>query len=130
MTWQKTQEKPPQPESSMNTLVDLLDMIDQPECEHKINSILFSVSFLQLRVLQKLALKSDSYDFSSAEYRVVTITSDIANYGFFKPVGNDVPADPPKILYESKIHEHSNRCHKPSSHFTHKLSSRKNSSPL
>ena len=56
----------------MNTLVDLMDMIDQPEAVHKINTILFSVSFPQLRVLQELALESDNYDLS-AEYRVVAI---------------------------------------------------------
>ena len=70
----------------MNTLVDLVDMIDQPEGVHKINIILFSVSFPQLRVLQELTLESDNYDFSSAEYRVVVIVHDIANYRLFKPV--------------------------------------------
>ena len=40
ITWQKTlQEKPSQPESYM----DLVDIIDQPEGLHKINTILFSV---------------------------------------------------------------------------------------
>ena len=69
----------------MNTLVDRVDMIDQPGV-HKINIILLSVSFPQLRVLQQLALESDNYDFSSAEYRVVAIILDIANYRLFKPV--------------------------------------------
>ena len=51
----------------MNTLVDLMDMINEPEGVHKINTVLFSVSFPQLRVLQESALESDNYDFSSAE---------------------------------------------------------------
>ena len=34
-----TTKKPPQPRSSINTLVDLADMIDQPEDVHKINTI-------------------------------------------------------------------------------------------
>ena len=81
ITWQKTlQKNPPQPESSMNILVDPVDMIDQPEGVHKINTILLSVSFPQLRVLQELTLESDNYDFSSAEYRVFAIILDIANY--------------------------------------------------
>ena len=64
----------------MNTLVDLVGMIDQPEGVHKINTILFSVSFPQPRALQELALGSDNYDFSLAEYRVVAIILVIANY--------------------------------------------------
>ena len=77
----------------MNTLVDLIDMIDQPKGVHKVNIILFSASFPQLRVLQEISLESDNYDFSSAEYRVVAIILDIANYRLFKPVRSDVPVD-------------------------------------
>ena len=80
-------KKPPQPESSINTLVDLVDMIDHV---HKINAILFSVSFPQLRVPQELALEPDNYDSSLAEYRVVAIILDIAKYRLFKPVRSDV----------------------------------------
>ena len=96
-------KKPPQPESSMNTLMDLVDMIDQPEGVHQINTILFSVSIPQLRVLQELALESDNYDFSSAEYRVVAIILDTANCKLFKPVRSDVPADPQKNLMKIKF---------------------------
>ena len=59
-----------------DTLADRVDMINQPEGLHKINTILFSVSFPQLRVLQELVSESDNYDFSSAEYRVVAIILD------------------------------------------------------
>ena len=79
----------------MNALVDLVDMIDQPEGVHKINTVLFSVSFQQLHVLQEFAFESDNYDFFSAEYRVVAIILpvDIANYRLFKPVRSDVPVE-------------------------------------
>ena len=42
-------------------------MIDRPKGVHKINTILFSVSFPKLRFVQELALESDNYNFSSAE---------------------------------------------------------------
>ena len=53
----------------------VVDMIDQAEGVYKINTILFSLSFPQLRVLQELALDSENYDFSSAEYRVTVLSS-------------------------------------------------------
>ena len=86
----------------MNTLVDLVDMTNQPEGVHKINTILFSVSLPQLCVLQDLALESDNYDFS-AEYRVVSIILNIANYRLFKPVRSDVPVDPRKYFMKVKF---------------------------
>ena len=64
----------------MNTLVDLVDMIHQPEGVHKINIILFSSSLPQLCVPQELALKSDSYDFSCAEHQITAIILDIFLY--------------------------------------------------
>ena len=87
----------------MNTLVDLVDIIDQPEGVHKINNILFLVSFRQLRVLQELALESANYDFSSTEYRAAAIILDIANYRLFKPVRSDVPVDTPKNFMKIKF---------------------------
>ena len=79
-------------------------MIDQQEGVHnKINTVLFSVSFPQLRVLQELGLKSDNYDFSSADYRVVAIILDIANNRLFKPVRSDVPTDSPKNIMKIKF---------------------------
>ena len=64
----------------------------------QINTMLFSMSFPQLRVLQELALESDNCDSFFAEYRVTAIILDIAHYRLFKPVRGDVPVDPPKYL--------------------------------
>ena len=81
----------------MSTLVDLVDMmIEKPECVHKINTKLFSISFPQLCCLQELALESTNFDYSSAEYRVTAIILDIANYRLFRPVRSDIPAEKPK----------------------------------
>ena len=57
-----------QPDVTMSTLVDLVDMIEKPEGVHKINTKLFSISFPQLCCLQELALESTNFDYSSAEY--------------------------------------------------------------
>ena len=62
-----TIKKAPQPESSIITLVD---MIDQPEGVYKIKNHLFSISLSQLSSLQEIALESTNTDFSSAEYRI------------------------------------------------------------
>ena len=82
----------------MNTLVDLVNMINQPEGVHKINTMLLSVSFPQLRVLQELALESDNY-----ECRVVAIILDIANYGLFESVRSDVLFDPPRNVIKIRF---------------------------
>ena len=74
----------------MSTLVDLADMIEKPEGVHKINTKLFSISFPQLCCLQELALESTNYDYSSAEYRVISIILDIANFRLFRPVRSEV----------------------------------------
>ena len=74
----------------MRTLVDLVDMIEKPEGVHKVNSKLFSISFPQLCCLQELALESAKFDYSSAEYRVIAIILDIANFRSFRPVRSDV----------------------------------------
>ena len=89
-------ERAPQPDITMSTLVDLVDMIEKPEGVHKINTKLFSISFPQLRCLQELALESTNFDYSSAEYRVIAIILDIANFRLFRPVRRDVPAENPK----------------------------------
>ena len=67
----KRRYKAPQPDITMSTLVDLVDMIEKPEGVHKINTKLFSISFPQLRCLQELALESTNFDYSSAEYRII-----------------------------------------------------------
>ena len=80
----------------MNTLVDLVDMIEKPKGVHKINTKLFSISFPQLCCLQELALESTNFDYSSGEYRVIAIILDIVNFKLFRPVRSDVPAEKPK----------------------------------
>ena len=86
----------------MSTLVDLVDMIEKPDGVHKINTKLFSISFPQLRCLQELALASTNFDYSSAEYRVIAIILDIANFRLFRPVRSDVPAENPKHFMKIK----------------------------
>ena len=93
----------PQPDVTMSTLVDLVDMIEKPEGVHKINTKLFSVSFPQLRCLQELALESTNFDYSSSEYRVTAIILDIANYRLFRPVRSDVPAEKSKHFMKIKF---------------------------
>ena len=87
----------------MSTLVDLVDMIEKPEGVHKINTKLFSISFPQLRCLQELALQSTNFDYSSAEYRVIAIILDIANFRLFRTVRSDVPAENPKHFMKIKF---------------------------
>ena len=92
----------PQPDVTMSTLVDLVGMIEKPEGVHKINTKWFSISFLQLRHLQELALESTNFD-SPAEYRVTAIILDIANHRLFRPVRSDVPAEKPKHFMKIKL---------------------------
>ena len=84
-------------------LVDLVDMIEKPEGVHNINTKLFFISFPQLHSLQKPALESTNFDYSSAEYRVIAIILDIANYRLFRPVRSDVPAEKPKRFMKIKF---------------------------
>ena len=53
-------ERALQPDMSMSTLVDLLDMTEKPEGVHSINNKLFSISFPQLHCLQELTQESTS----------------------------------------------------------------------
>ena len=96
-------KRAPQPDVTMSTLVDLVDMIEKPEGVHKINTKLFSISFPQLRCLQELALESTNFDYSSAEYRVIAIILDIANFRLFRPVRSDVPVENPKHFMKIKF---------------------------
>ena len=89
-------KRTPQPDATTSTLVDLVDMIEKPEGVHNINTKLFSS-------LQKLALESTNFDYSSAEYRVIAIILDIANYRLFRPVRSDVPAEKPKHFMKIKF---------------------------
>ena len=75
------------------TLIDIVDMIDQPEGVHHIKTKVFSMSIPEIRHLQQLALESTNNDFSSAEYRATTIILDIAQHRLFRPVRSDVPVE-------------------------------------
>ena len=96
-------KKAPQPESNINAMMTLIDMIDQPEGVHKIKTHLFSMSLPQLPSLQEIALEFTNTDFSSAEYRVTSIILDIPHYRLFKPVKSDVPAENPKHFMKIKF---------------------------
>ena len=79
--------------------MDLVDLTNQPNGVHKTITILFYISIPQVRVLHELALESNNYDFSSAEYRVTAIILDISHFILlFRPVRSDVPVDPPKYF--------------------------------
>ena len=84
------QQKTPQLDSSIDTLVNLIDSVDQPQGVHKIKTTLFSISLPKLRELQSLALESTNYDYESAEYRVTGIILDTAQYRLFRPVCSDI----------------------------------------
>ena len=87
----------------MSTIVELVDVTKKPEGVHKINTKLFSISFPQLRCLQDLALESPNFDYSSAEYRVIAIILDIANFRLFRPVRSDVLAEKSKHFMKIKF---------------------------
>ena len=84
------QKKTLQLDSSIDTFINLIDSIDQPQGVHKIKTTLFSISLPKLRELQSLALESTNYDYESAEYRVTAIILDKAQYRLFRPVRSDL----------------------------------------
>ena len=73
-----TTKKTPQLDSSIDTFINLIDSIDQPQGVHKIKTPLFSISLPKLREVQSLTLESTNYDYESAEYRVTPIILDTA----------------------------------------------------
>ena len=79
-------KKVPQLDLNIDTLVNLIDSIDQPQGVHKSKTTLFCISLPKLRELQSLALESTNYDCESAEYRVTAIILDRAQYRLFRPV--------------------------------------------
>ena len=83
-------KKAPQLDSSRDTFVNLIDLIDQPQGVHKIKTTLFSISLPKLRELQSVALEFTNYDYESAEYRVTVIIPDTAQYRLFRPVCSDL----------------------------------------
>ena len=84
------QKKSPQLDSSIDTFINLIDSIEQPQGVHKIQTTLFSISLPKLRELQSLALESTNYDYESAEYRATAIILDTAQYRLFRPVCSDL----------------------------------------
>ena len=74
-----TTKKTPQLDSIIDTFVNLIDSIDQPQGVHEIKTTLFSISLPKLRELQSLAQESINYDYESAEYRVTAIILDTAH---------------------------------------------------
>ena len=74
----------------MDTFVNLIDSIDQPQGVHKIKTTLFSISHPKLRELQSFALESTNYDYESAEYRVTAVILDTAQYRLFRPVCSNI----------------------------------------
>ena len=84
------QQKTPQLDSSIDTFVNLIDSIDQPQGVHKMKTTLFSISLPKLRELQSLAQESTNYDYESAEYRVTAIILNTAQYRLFRPVCSDL----------------------------------------
>ena len=85
-----TIKKTPQLDSNIDTFINLIDSIDQPQGVHKIKTTLFSISLPGLRELQSLALESTNYDYESAEYRVTAIILDTVQYRLFRPVCSDL----------------------------------------
>ena len=83
-------EKTRQLDSSVDTFINFIDSIDQPQGVHKIKTTLFSISLPKLRELQSLALESTNYDYESAEHRVTAIILDTAQYRLFRPVRSDL----------------------------------------
>ena len=77
-------------DSSIDTLINLIDSIDQPQGVHKIKTTLFSISLPKLREPQSLALEFTNYDYESAEYRVTANILDAAQYRLFRPVRGDL----------------------------------------
>ena len=92
-------KKTPQLDSSIDTFINLIDSIDQPQGVHKIKTTLFSISLPKLRELQSLALESTNYDYESAEYRVTAIILDTAQYRLFRPVRSDLLSTEAKTHY-------------------------------
>ena len=84
------QQKTPQLDSSIDTFVNLIDSIYQPQGVHKIKTTLFPFLLPELCELQSLAQESTNYDYESAEYRVTAIILDTAQYRLFKPFRSDL----------------------------------------
>ena len=80
------------------TLVDIVDMIDQPEGVHHIKTKLFSMSIPERCHLQQLALESANHDFPSVENRATAIILDTTQHRLSRPVRSDVLVEKPKYF--------------------------------
>ena len=69
-------KRTPQLDSSIDTFVNLIDSIDQPQGVHKIKTMLFSFSLPKLLELQTIVQESTNYEYDSAEHRVTAIILD------------------------------------------------------
>ena len=87
------QQKAPQLDSSIDTKVNLIDLIDQPKGVHKIKTTLLSISLPKVRELQLLALESTNYDYES-----VSLT-DILNTSFLKWFGDTIYSKTPSNTF-------------------------------
>ena len=106
ITWKRhCNKRSPQPDLSMSTLVDLVDMTEKPESVHSINTKLFSISFQQLQFLQEFALESKNFHYSSAEYGVSAIILDVASCRLFRPARSDAPMEKPKNFMKIRFYE-------------------------
>ena len=80
----------PQLDSGIDTYVNLIDSIDQPQGVRKIKTTLLSIFLPKLFELQSLAQESTNCDYESAKYRVTAIILDKAQYRLFRPVRSDL----------------------------------------
>ena len=67
-----------QPDSSIDTYVNLIDSINKPQDVHKIKTALFSIYLPKLLERQSFAQESTNYDYESAEDGVTAIILDTA----------------------------------------------------
>ena len=85
-----TTKETPQLDSSIDTFINLIDSIDQPQGVQKINTTVFFVPLPKLCELQSLTLESTNYDYESADYRVTAIILDTSQYRLFRSVHSDL----------------------------------------
>ena len=94
-------KKIPQLDSGLDTFIDLIDSIGEPQGLHKNKTILFSISLPKLRELQSLALESTNYDYEPAEYRVPAIVLDTGPI----QVVQTCPQESPKRRCQDTFHQ-------------------------
>ena len=90
-----TTTKTPQLDLSIDTFINLIDSIDQPQGVHKIKTTLFSISLPKLRELESLAPESENI--------VTAIILDTAQYRLFRPVHSHLLSTDAKTHFINKI---------------------------